>query len=177
MTSRVNWRTAGEIAGVVALVLSLVFIGYEIKLTREMNLAELHASRVAIEHSRFTAMLESDYAVSFWAKQYPDLGWKHGDLTPEERAAAEMRAFALWNEFKLEYKYIELRFETCALESLRTDIGAMSITNPEMVAVWKRWWFFPNEKDQFMLMVNATLLEMGIELDDGSAVCREAQNC
>ena len=177
MSNRDNWRTAAEIVGIAALVLSLIFIGYEIKLTREMNLAELHASRAAIEHSRFISMLESDHAVSFWAKQYPDLGWNKEGLTPEEGAAAEMRAFALWHEYKLEHKFIELGFATRELDALRTDIGAMSSTNPEMVAVWKRWWFFPNESDPIILMVNTILLESGVELDDGSSVCREAKNC
>ncbi|MEQ8859194.1 MAG: hypothetical protein RIC56_11130 [Pseudomonadales bacterium] len=172
-----KWRIIAEAIGLAALLLSLAFIGYEIKLTREMNLAQLHASRATLEHSRFIAMLESDHAVAFWSKQYPDLGWDHAGLTPEERAAAEMRAFALWHEYKLEFKFIELGFETRDLEALRTDIVAMSTTNPEMVAVWKRWWYFPSESDPFIVMVNQALSKTGVELDDGSSVCRIAGNC
>ena len=53
-------RTLAEVIGVSAIVISLVFVGFELKQTRDMNLAELQFKRLSLFHSLMLASLESE---------------------------------------------------------------------------------------------------------------------
>ena len=105
------------------------------------------------------------------------LDWDSGDMTHLERAAWEISAQQLWHEYKLEYRFIELGFPTRDLEALSTDIEAVCISEPVHVAVWKKWWYYPNEKDPFMRMVNQIIDDLGHDLGRAGSVCQSAGNC
>jgi hypothetical protein len=171
-------RFAVEIIGISAVVISLVFVGYELKLTREMNLAEMHFNRIALEHSRYLASMQSEAELGTWSKQHSPIGnWDTGDLTEFEVAAAEMAAMALWFEYQAEFRLIELGFETRDLNALKTDIAAISIDMPQMVAVYKQWWYYPGEDNTFTDSVNEILRNIGIDIDSSNSLCRQSGVC
>ncbi len=58
-------RLTVEVVGISALVLSLLFVGFELKQTRDMNLAKLHHNRLALFHNNMLSMLESDHALMY----------------------------------------------------------------------------------------------------------------
>ena len=166
-----------EAVGIAALVLSLLFVGWEIQLTREMNLADLHASRTAIEADHVMAKMESDHYLASHAVRFPSLDWDSGDMTHLERAATELSAFQQWLEYKLEYKFVELGFPTRDFEALKTDIEALCIDQPVHIAVWKKWWYYPNEREPFMRMVDQIIEDLGHDLGQADSLCQSAGNC
>ena len=83
-----------EIIGVIALVGSLLFVGYELKATRDMNITELHHNRMSLYMDIFSAQMESADYLNAHAKRFL-LDWDSGDLTPTEQAASEINAHNL----------------------------------------------------------------------------------
>ena len=89
-----------------------MFVGFELKQTREMNLAELQFNRSVLEHDRYLAILESEPKLAGWAKANSPPTSDSSHLSEIERAAAEVSAMALWLEYRLDFKFIELGFDT-----------------------------------------------------------------
>ena len=126
-----------EILGVGSLIISLVFVGFEMKHAREVSLAELFFDRNMMEHERTTAILQSEHALSVRAKTHKMGDWDNGEFTDLEKAAAEIDAHALWLEFMVAHRIITLGFETRDLSALQTDIRSIVGSNPAMIPVWK----------------------------------------
>ena len=59
-------RLVAESIGIAAVVSSLVFAGFEIQQTRDMNLAELPHNRLALTHSNMLAVLESEPTLAYF---------------------------------------------------------------------------------------------------------------
>ncbi len=82
-------RLSVEVIGITALVLSLIFVGLELKQTRDMNLAQLHYDRLRPYFDHQLAVLESDSALALVAKaSEDDVIWDSDGLTELERGAA-----------------------------------------------------------------------------------------
>jgi len=100
-----NWRTIGEIAAVVSIVLSLLFVGYELRLSRTMA---YDASVVANQES--TASIRDLLA------SHGDL-WQRGcageELTPGEQATFNNLIYA----YSTNYFYLWRRTAVGVLQS------------------------------------------------------------
>ena len=95
-TRSVNWRYFAEAIAVLSVVLSLIFVGYELRLSRTAATQEGLGDSADLNLAAFSLMLE-----------HSDI-WRRGclgeELTPEERSifsnvfgAIEHRAFITWN--------------------------------------------------------------------------------
>jgi hypothetical protein len=127
-----------EMAGISAVVGSLLLVAYELKQTRDMNMAELHFNRMSLFHSRITAHLESEAMLSVWdARGYAN--WDEPDLTPMAKAAAFVNANGWIAEWEADYRYIELGFATRDLEDLKVEIRQTIEAFPEMTPAWESW--------------------------------------
>ena len=127
-----------EIAGVVSLIASLIFVGWQIKLTRDMNIAQLHYNRLSLYQDRFAASLESDALLSMNSKRF--LGaWDGGELTPKERAAAEIQAQSMLIEWEYEYRLIEQGYSLRTMDDLRGDVTNIVRQYPEVAYALSFW--------------------------------------
>ena len=83
-------RTYAEIAAIIALLASLLFVGWELKLTRDMNLVQLHYNRLSLYQDRFTAALGSEVYLNMWSKILERLGfWRaHASRKGRSRSAS-----------------------------------------------------------------------------------------
>ena len=147
-------RLAAEAVGITALVVSLVLISFELKQTRDMNLAQLYESRIALPHARFTAMLESESMLSVYSKQFLS-DWEAPHLTELERAAAEINSWLMLAEFETQYQFIEQGFATEDLGGLKETIRFNVKRLPEAEYVWRHWWEIPGDTNyQFGELMN-----------------------
>lgn len=142
-----------EIVGISSLVVSLVFIGLELKQTRDMNIAQLHAERLGLFHQRMSATLESDAALSLHAKKFlldwSEEGLPESGLTEIDKAVAEVTAHLLLAEFEVEYRFIEAGFDTRSIEGIRDEVKQTTERIPEIEAIWRHWWYIPTEDHGF----------------------------
>lgn len=56
-----NWKEAAEIVGVIAIVLSLIFVAYELRQNTLMMRAQITQSRTEVAVSEQQATYNSDY--------------------------------------------------------------------------------------------------------------------
>lgn len=56
-----NWKEAAEIVGVIAIVLSLIFVAYELRQNTLMMRAQINQSRTEVAVSEQQATYNSDY--------------------------------------------------------------------------------------------------------------------
>ena len=92
--NRENWKDGAEIIGVLAIVLSLIFVGLQIKQSREIALAAQYQARSDTWIGALSAQLQSDVALRVQGSrarnlQLPDgidqIKWKEWhDVTPVE---------------------------------------------------------------------------------------------
>jgi hypothetical protein len=127
-----------EMAGITAVVGSLLLVAYELKQTRDMNMSELHFNRMSLFHSRMTAHLESEAMLAVWEARGA-ANWDEPDLTPMAKAAAFINANGWIAEWEADYRYIELGFTTRDLEGLKVEIRQTIEAFPEMTSAWEAW--------------------------------------
>lgn len=127
-----------EIVGVLSLIASLVFVGYEVKLTRDMNLVELHFNRMSLYHERFTTMIESDSYLDYHVKTQLQ-EWDYGDLTPREAALDEITVYNLLVEFEYEFRLVQAGFSLRQLDELRADLVGNLELYRSSYAVYQIW--------------------------------------
>ena len=118
---RDNWRGYVEMIGATALVGSLLFVGYELKATRDMNMVDLHYNRMSLYQGVFSAQMESEDYLNAHAKRFL-LDWNSGDLTPTEQAASEISAANILLAYEYEYRLIQQGFSLRSENELRQDI-------------------------------------------------------
>lgn len=127
-----------EIAGILSLIASLLFVGWQLKLTQDMNIAQLHYNRLSLYQDRFTAILESESLLSMNSKRFIGT-WDKGELTPMEIAAAEAQAQSMLVEWEYEYRLIEQGYSIRTIEGLRGDIENMVKLYPEVAHALIYW--------------------------------------
>jgi hypothetical protein len=142
-----------EIVGVIALVGSLLFVGYELKATRDMNMVELHHNRMTLYMDVFGAQMESEDYLKAHAKRFL-LDWDSGDLTPNEQAVSEINATNILLAYEYEYRLVQQGFSLRSEDELHQDILQYISTMPEMKAVLETWTADPNyEFNVFMMKI------------------------
>jgi hypothetical protein len=156
-----NLRFVAEAIGITAVVLSLVFVGFEIQQTRDMNLAELQHSRLALTHSNMLAVLESEPALEYFGTQIytPVNGvvWEPENLSETQRAAALVQAEARLIVFEIEHRFIEQGFIVREFSDLEAEISEMVGDEPAIRAVWPLWRYAGDEVNGFFRMMNRIL--------------------
>lgn len=153
-------RLIAELIGISAVVLSLFFVGFELKQTREMDLAQLHFNRMEMYHSRMLAVLESEPALSAFAKRIESDG-SSVDFTGTERSAMHAIAHAQIAEWEAEFRYIEQGFATRTLASLENEISVTTAGYPEIRVVWESWNMPGMQSYSFNAMMNRLLNPSG----------------
>ena len=142
-----NVRLTAEILGITALVISMVFVGLEIKQTSDMNLAQLHYDRLSLFHQHQLAVLESEPALSLVAKRSTDMIWDSEGLTELERGAAITQAAVWLQNWYIEYRFIELGFPLKSIDSLKADIRDITSRYPEIEALFEGRWQYPGDEE------------------------------
>ena len=127
-----------EIAGITSLIASLLFVGWQLKVTQDMNIAQLHYNRLSLYQDRFTAVLESEILLRMNSKRFTGT-WDEGNLTPLEIAAAETQAQSMLIEWENEYRLIEQEYSLSTIEGLRGDIENMVKLYPEVAYALSFW--------------------------------------
>ncbi len=146
-------RLSVEVIGITALVLSLIFVGLELKQTRDMNLAQLHYDRLRPYFDHQLAALESDSALALVAKRSEDVIWDSEGFTELERGAAITRAWLWLQDWWIQYHFIDLGFSLKTLSSLKSDIRATCTNLPEIEAVFKARWLAPGTEEYGMTAI------------------------
>ena len=93
--NRANWKDGAELVGVLAIVLSLIFVGFQIKQSQEIALAAQYQARLGTQVDSLAAFAQSDVALRVVGDRVrnlplPDgidqLKWKkwHDDTPVEE---------------------------------------------------------------------------------------------
>ena len=150
---RDSLRGYAELVGIIALVGSLLFVGYELKATRDMNMVELHYNRMSLYQGVFSAQMESGDYLNAHAKRFL-LDWDSGDLTPTEQAASEINAANILLAYEYEYRLVQQGFSLRSEYELRQDILQYISTMPEVKVVMATWTADPNYKfDVFMMEI------------------------
>ena len=148
-----------EIVGVLSLIGSLMFVGYEIKLTRDMNLVDLHFNRMSLYHDRFTTMIESDTYLDYHAKTLLQ-EWDYGTLTPRESALEEVTIYNILVEFEYEFRLIQAGFGLRQLDELKADLVENLKLYPSAFAVYQLWSQDP--RYEFHLFMNDVFAEVEV---------------
>jgi len=90
--AKTSWKDTAELLGIAAIVASLVFVGLEMRQSREIALSAAYQARADSSMNLRLATLESEALQSAWAKVFI-----HGEaldqLTPEEIVVLRSR----WN--------------------------------------------------------------------------------
>jgi len=93
--NRANWKDGAELIGIVAIVLSLIFVGFQIKQSHEIAFAAQYQARLDSRLTVLSAQFQSDVALRvigerMRSSQLPDgidqVKWKkwHDDTPVEE---------------------------------------------------------------------------------------------
>ncbi len=150
-------RLSVEVIGITALVLSLLFVGLELKQTRDMSLAELQHNRLVLFHTTMLAALESESALVHYGKNiYTEKNgvlWTSAELNEKERAAALLLADAQLASWEIETRFIELGFAIRTFEDLESEIGTVMARNSALSAVWPLWRYPGDEVNSFHRMM------------------------
>jgi hypothetical protein len=156
-------RLVAEAIGVAAVVLSLIFVGFEIKQTRDMNLAQLQHDRIALFHSNMLAAMESEPTLRYLGSHVytPENGvvWRPENLGELERAAALVHAEARLAALETEYRYIEQGFSIREFADLEAELTEIVGDEPGIQGVWPLWRYPGDEVNGFFRMMNRVLGE------------------
>lgn len=106
---RTSWKDTAELIGIAAIVASLIFVGLELRLSREIALSEAYQMRAAIEVANASAVASIPGYSSGLAKLYD--GGSSDDLTTEEFIAQEhylAATIGVWenDHYQLERGYL-----------------------------------------------------------------------
>jgi hypothetical protein len=100
-----SWHEVAELIGITAIVASLIFVGLELRQTREIALSEAYQMRAAIEIANATAMASIPGYLTSKAKLYD--GGSISDLTTEEYIAHEhylVASLGVWENDHYQYE-------------------------------------------------------------------------
>ena len=150
-----RYRFGAEMLGIGALVISLIFVAYQLKQTRDMNMAQLEFNRLSLGHARYLAMLESEPMLSVFAKTR-GRDWNNPQFSELEKGAALVEALALIQQWRIEYKFINLGFPVRAMP-LETEIADAIEREPAIVAAWQAVWASDGDHYGFEAMMHEML--------------------
>ena len=97
---KMNWKDAVEFAGIAAIVMSLVFVGLQLRQSQEIALAAQYQARAEAAQNMFMSMQESGMAIS--AIQKPA-----AEMTPAERYTIDNLHRWSWTHYdNMHYQYV-----------------------------------------------------------------------
>ena len=121
-----SWVAIAEITSAVAVVLSLIYVGLEIRRTTMESDADIQAELLTYTHQRRILAIESDDLSHILIKGYGDVS----SLTPEEL---------------LRFKYyVDLHFVAWERAYMATQAGVFS---EELYDGWKNWFVSVAKRD------------------------------
>ena len=121
-----KWVAIAEITSAVAVVLSLIYVGLEIRRTTIESDADIQAELLTYTHQRRVLVIESQDLSGILSKGYDDVG----SLTPEEL-------------LRFQY-FVELHFVAWERAHLARQSGVFS---EELYAAWKEWFVSVAKRD------------------------------
>ncbi len=156
-------RFSVEVVGITAVVLSLMFVGFELKETRDMNLAELQHDRLALSHSTYLTVLESEPALAHFGKNVYTVEngvlWKEDGATESQRTAGLVLAEVQLGSWEIESRFIEQGFAIRTIEDFESEVRQRFLDQPRFAAVWPLWRYPGDESNAFYRMVNRVISE------------------
>ena len=151
-----TWVAIAEIISAVAVVLSLIYVGLEIRRTTLESDADIQAELLTYTHQRRVLVIESPDLSGILSKGYADVT----SLTPEE-----LRRFQL---------YVDLHFVAWERAHMARQGGVFSA---ELYAGWKNWFVSVAQRDPDfvwpMVRDSQSWPESFVEEVDGSLVSQD----
>jgi len=121
-----RWTGVAEIASAVAVVLSLIYVGYEIRLSTLESDADVQAELLSYSRDRRVLVVENDNLARILTKGYAD----PGNLTPEEALQFD--------------NFVELHFVAWERAFMAGESGVLSADNWE---AWDEWFAATASRD------------------------------
>jgi hypothetical protein len=97
-----DWRSTAELIGLAAIVVSLIFVGLELRQSQKIALAAQYQARTESGREYFYQSLASDYRINDAAELVESWEWPDGFLSADEirwldgHTAAESGEAAYW---------------------------------------------------------------------------------
>jgi len=132
--------TLSELVSILLLVGSLLFVGYEMKQTRAMNLAVLHYNRSALRHENCTALMSNSNMVAIASKTTMKDIEVEG-LSPEESATFALNGVCQFAQWEAEFSYIDGGFATRSLQSLKDEVSFWAQEYPVYKQIFQKYIF------------------------------------
>jgi len=136
--------TLSELVSILLLVGSLLFVGYEMKQTRAMNLAVLHYNRATLRHGILTAAMSNSDMITIAAKTSLK-GLEVEGLSPEESAGFALDCINRFFIWEAEFAHIDGGFATRSLQSLKDEISFWAQEYPVHKQIFQR--YFPEGQE------------------------------
>ena len=133
--ARLGLKEAAEIVGIVAVVLSLVFLGYEQKRANDIAEAEAIASMMA-EFNAFSSLVASDTTLwRVWSEGSAD----YAALNAPDKARFAHLANYLFNIYEMSFAYIGNDLvDSAYVERFTGDFCALLKRNDGIGRAWAR---------------------------------------
>lgn len=80
----IDWLTSAELVGLAAIVVSLIFVGLELRQSQKIALAAQYQARTEMGREYFYQSLASDYRVNDLAEDIESWEWPAGFLSADE---------------------------------------------------------------------------------------------
>jgi len=125
-----NWKEITELAGIVAIVVSLVFVGMQLQQTQAVAIAEMDANDLANQIEESNLMIEN---ADVWVRGNAD-----EELTPVESVIYERLIQITNNSFySVIQQYIGLVGSEEIRETFIVEFAAFLYENPGARRVWR----------------------------------------
>ena len=128
MTS--SWKDAAELIGIAAILISLVFVGFQLKQAEEIAVAEMNLSLVSIGIESAN-LINSN--VETWRK-----GNSEAELTADERIIFDNIVEAISTRYFVETRHAMRLGQTGQAEAMLHDWSGFLFDNPGAREVWFR---------------------------------------
>lgn len=81
---RIDWRTSAELVGLAAIVVSLIFVGIELRQSQKIALAAQYQARTEAGREYFYQSLASSYRIDGLAEEIESWEWPAGLLSADD---------------------------------------------------------------------------------------------
>ena len=124
-----NWKKIAELAGIAAIVASLIFVGLQMKQEQEIAYSELDVSLLAIQ-AESTNLISTNSEI--WVR-----GNAGEELSPSETAVFSNMITLLNNRRFVEYRHATQLGRTDIAETIKYDWSAFLFQNPGARKAWR----------------------------------------
>lgn len=151
-----DWKNVAEFVGISAIVASLIFVGLELRQTREIAISEAYQMRAATEVAHASAITTVPGFMSGLAKLVE--GKSVSDLTTEERIAQQFyitAQLAVWENDHFQYSqgYLSEEHWVKTYKNMLCDL-ALPLYQEFATSEW-------SFRESFSELVNQAIVEAG----------------